>query len=142
MNTHSPALTNPSGTISADSATLWWILIATAVIVFVIVMAILFVGLFRKRSPLDAIEPRPSARAGGRGGLKVVIGGGIVIPALVLFVDRDITTQRRGVAGGSVVGGAQTLVISPRRPRLRQPVARGRPRPTERWRESARDSVD
>jgi len=93
MNSSSPALTNPAGPVAADTAAVWWTLIIVAVVVFVIVMAFLLGGLFRRRGPLGQLEPRPAERPGGRGGLRVIVGGGIVIPAVVLVAVMVLTVR-------------------------------------------------
>ena len=63
-----------AGTISS----LWWIMLAGAAVVFAIVVALLFVGLLRRRSMA------PGDRSRLRSGTTFVVALGVALPAVVI----------------------------------------------------------
>lgn len=78
--TNAPNLLDPKGPAAQQVVNLWWLLFGLAMVVFVIVMLYLSLALFRRRppSPYQAAEP-PA-------GLRAVLFGGIIGPALILLV--------------------------------------------------------
>lgn len=76
----SPSALDPHGRGADRAAGLWWLLLAVAGIVFVFVMVVLGVALLRRRP----------ARFGG---MSLVIGGGVVLPLVVLPVMFFLSTS-------------------------------------------------
>lgn len=74
---NAPSPLQPQGPAAAKVATLWWVLLIVATVVFIIVMGLLGYALWRpRRRPKDD---------GGMGNGRLFIGiGGVVIPAIVL----------------------------------------------------------
>jgi cytochrome c oxidase subunit 2 len=62
----------PFGPAAADIATLWWVMLAGAAVIFVGVMALVLAGL------------RPRQRPSMVGSRVFIVGGGVVFPAMVL----------------------------------------------------------
>jgi cytochrome c oxidase subunit II len=71
---------DPQGPVAETMADLWWLMLALGGAVFVLVVALLVVGLFRKRRSSES-EPLSDA-AVSRAWL---VGGGIVLPVVVLI---------------------------------------------------------
>jgi cytochrome c oxidase subunit II len=71
----------PQGPAAAHIADLWWVMFALAAIIFVGVTGFLAFALFRRQSAEfdeDASTTQPS------GGTRLIVGGGIIMPAVVL----------------------------------------------------------
>jgi cytochrome c oxidase subunit II len=82
----------PKGLAAAEIAQSWWLLFNLGVVIFILVVVLLLAGLFRPRPPIDADEDnRPSAVSQSANGSKFnpqwwIVGGGIIMPAIVLSV--------------------------------------------------------
>ncbi|MGH2522292.1 MAG: cytochrome c oxidase subunit II, partial [Anaerolineales bacterium] len=76
-----PSTLSPQGPAAARIANLWWVLFGLGVAVWVFVMGVLFVALFRRRrdeaTEHGALPGSPSAW---------IVGGGMVMPAIILIV--------------------------------------------------------
>lgn len=75
-----PSMLAPGGPAAARIAGLWWLLFGMAMAVLAVVLVFLVLALFRRR-PAD-MEERPEPRTGTR----MVVIGGIVMPALILGI--------------------------------------------------------
>jgi cytochrome c oxidase subunit II len=105
-----PSALEPRGIRAAAIADLWWIMLAVATVVYVVVIALLLVALFRPRSePVGGsrrrgVAARATARLSSFAGMALVVGGGVVLPVVVL-VPLSILTLR--------VLGAQAAPTTP-----------------------------
>ena len=72
---------DPAGPASAAIANLWWVMLAGAAVIFVLVMVLLAIGLRRRPSEQDAPRREPPTAASERTWL---VGGGVVFSMLVL----------------------------------------------------------
>ncbi|MGH2370767.1 MAG: cytochrome c oxidase subunit II, partial [Chloroflexota bacterium] len=79
---HAPSALDPHGPQAAQLAWLGWFMFAVATAIFVLVMALLLYGLFRRRRTLA----QPAAAGGGDTGARWVVIGGIAMPVVVLVV--------------------------------------------------------
>jgi cytochrome c oxidase subunit 2 len=89
-----PAVIAPAGPPAARIATLWWILLAVGGLIWLGVMLLLGVGLWRRARSGQSAGPdeppppvlRPGEERGGLPGrpLNWVVGGGVVMPVVVL----------------------------------------------------------
>jgi cytochrome c oxidase subunit II len=91
----------PRGPRAAEIASLWWLMLALASIVYVVVVAILAHGLFRRRRAerpgQDAARlPMGRGERTGRLGLAYLTSAGIVLPAVVVLVVMVRTIQAMG----------------------------------------------
>jgi cytochrome c oxidase subunit II len=71
---------DPQGPVADSMATLWWVMLALGLVVFVVVIVVLVLGLFRRRNPPD---PRSDGPASPRLGRMIVVGG-VVMPVVVV----------------------------------------------------------
>jgi cytochrome c oxidase subunit 2 len=70
---------NPASDAAERIASLWWIMLVGAAIIFFAVMALLLIGIARGRGERErSLDERNS--------LRLVLAGGVVIPAIVLLV--------------------------------------------------------
>jgi cytochrome c oxidase subunit 2 len=74
-----PSALSPAGPAAERIATLWWVMLSIAAAIYLLVLALLYLALRRKREPDPESEKRP---ADGR---RFIIGGGVVLPAVVLL---------------------------------------------------------
>jgi len=95
---------DPKGPVAETMAELWWLMLALGALVFVGVVVLLVLGLFRGRRDVES-TPTPDTGRSSRW----LIGGGVVMPVLVLVVVfgatvaamRDVPTE--APAGALVV---------------------------------------
>jgi cytochrome c oxidase subunit 2 len=94
---------NPEGPVARAMADLWWLMFGIGAAVFVLVMALLAVGLFRRREPGDA--PAGDDRVTRR----FIVLGGVALPVIVVLVvlAATVATMRhvpnRAPAGALVI---------------------------------------
>jgi cytochrome c oxidase subunit 2 len=74
-----PSALHPQGPAAERIATLWWIMLGVAAAIYVLVLALLGVALFRRRSDDPDSERRPASRQA------LILGGGVIMPAVVLL---------------------------------------------------------
>ena len=84
-----PSLLDTRGPQAARIADLWWLMLGLATVVFVLVVGLLAVALFRRRADQPAVARGvPSEQHGYRLGRfaanALVVGGGIVLPVVIL----------------------------------------------------------
>ncbi len=72
---------DPQGPVAQAMADLWWLMLAIGAAVFVLFMVLLGVGLFRRRRPAEGAQPDPRRRIRAW-----IIGGGVIMPAVVVVV--------------------------------------------------------
>jgi cytochrome c oxidase subunit II len=78
-----PSAFRPAGPAAARINFLWWVLLGLGAGVYVVVMGLLAVGLWRRREPIVAPH---EASLWQRYGNSLVLIGGAIIPALILVV--------------------------------------------------------
>jgi cytochrome c oxidase subunit 2 len=71
----------PQGPVAETMADLWWLMLALGGAVFVLVVVLLVVGLFRKRSSAES-----DSASDARLSPAWLVGGGVVLPVVVLIV--------------------------------------------------------
>ncbi len=78
---------DPQGPAAAHIASLWWLMLGLGTAVWVLVMVLLVVSLFRKRRTQEQAEsPIQIEREHARATNVWIIGGGIVLPVVVLSI--------------------------------------------------------
>ncbi len=78
---------DPQGPAAAHIASLWWLMLGLGTAVWVLVMVLLVVSLFRKRRAQEQAEsPIQIEREHARATKVWIIGGGIVLPVVVLAI--------------------------------------------------------
>jgi cytochrome c oxidase subunit 2 len=80
---------DPQGPVAEAIAGLWWLMLTLGVAVFVVVVVLLALGLFRRR---PAVEPRPNEQARTRFGRWIIVGG-VIMPVVILIVVLVATLQ-------------------------------------------------
>jgi cytochrome c oxidase subunit II len=80
---------SPQGPVAEAIAELWWLLFGLGVAVFVAFGVLLVLGLFRRGPPAGQESGRTAPSRLGRW----VVGGGVVLPLLVLVVVFGATVQ-------------------------------------------------
>jgi cytochrome c oxidase subunit 2 len=98
----SPSTLKRDGSISADNDTLWWILFAVAAAVFVVVVSLFLLALFRGSDGHSG-----SSSPGNR----FVVVGGAIIPAVILFVIFGFTLSTMVVESASASPTALTIEV-------------------------------
>jgi len=78
-----PSALHPQGPGAARLAELWWVMLALATLTYLLVIALLFAAILRKRRGTSATEPDSH---GGDTGRSWVIWGGIVLPLVVIGI--------------------------------------------------------
>lgn len=73
------SMLDPSGQVSRDVANLWWLMFWLGAAVFVVVLTLLLVSIFRGNR-----DPETSMSTKGR--LRMVVLGGIIIPAIIIAI--------------------------------------------------------
>jgi len=91
-----PSPLNPQTEAAGQIAQLGWVMIAVATVVCLIVFAALAGGLYRPRTPLrpGAVDSGGDSAAEDAGGNRVVVIGGMVLPALVSYSPWAIRSSR------------------------------------------------
>jgi cytochrome c oxidase subunit 2 len=91
QNYSPPSALDPRGPSATRIADLWWILLAMGTAVFILVMALLLVGLLRRGRLVDATQAgsQPLRAGGGR----MILLGGVLLPVIVLSVVLALTVN-------------------------------------------------
>ena len=79
-----PSALHPQGPGAARLAELWWVMLAFGTLAYLIVLALLFAALLRRRRATNLTEPEESH--GGDTGRSWVIWGGIVLPLVLIGI--------------------------------------------------------
>lgn len=98
-----PSALDPRGPRAADIAGLWWYMLIAGTAVFVIVMALLLIGLFRRR------RATVTERVGPLSSLSFVVWGGAIIPAIILIT--VVLSTLRTLASVATPGTGPDLVV-------------------------------
>ena len=72
------SVTNPATTPASDIATLWWAMFAGAMVIFALVLGLLVLAYVRRG--------RPGSGGDDRGPYRVILGGGLAAPIVVLSI--------------------------------------------------------
>jgi cytochrome c oxidase subunit II len=80
---------DPQGPVSQAMANLWWLMLGLGAAVFVAVVVVLALGLFRRR---PAGEPEPDGQRRNPFGRWFVVGG-VVVPLVILLIVFGATVQ-------------------------------------------------
>ncbi len=83
----SPAIFNAAGQAAVEINRLWWLLFGLGSAVYVAVISYLLLALYRRR------QPHTAGTLLSGGSTRTVIWGGIIIPALILFVVYGFTVR-------------------------------------------------
>jgi cytochrome c oxidase subunit 2 len=78
-----PSALDPHGTGAARIAELWWVMFGFGTAVFLLVVALLFAAVLRRRRATSATDPDP---VGGDTGRNWPIFGGIVMPLVIIGI--------------------------------------------------------
>ena len=79
------AILDPQGPRADKIAALWWIMLTLGTLVFVAVMALLAAALWRaRRNRAEAADDRPTSRFDTQLDDRLVIGGGVIVPTVIL----------------------------------------------------------
>ena len=78
---------DPQGPVAETMADLWWLMLGLGTAVFLLVVVLLVLGLFRRR-PQGEPEPGNETSTSSR---RWLVGGGVVLPAIVLTVTLGAT---------------------------------------------------
>jgi cytochrome c oxidase subunit 2 len=95
-----PSILDPQGPGASQAANLWWIFFGLGALIYLGVMGYLVFAIYRKS--------RFQEVASNEGGHKLIVWGGIVMPALVLLLLFGLTLNAMGVTIGDQ---AQALTI-------------------------------
>src|SRR5262245_23422264 len=101
-----PSTLDPRGPEASRVATLWWLMFAVALVVFVVVTALLLIAVARARRP----EAQNDARPNDRRALIPVLIGGALVPAGVLVIMMAISIGIEQ-AGAAAAGADQTVEV-------------------------------
>ncbi|HEX5688886.1 MAG TPA: hypothetical protein VFX76_02740, partial [Roseiflexaceae bacterium] len=74
-----PSALSPAGPAAERIATLWWVMLGVAAAIYLLVLALLYLALRRKR------EPDPESIKHPADGRRFIVGGGVIMPVLVLL---------------------------------------------------------
>lgn len=100
---------NPQGPAAARIADLWWLILVLGTGTFLVVMALLAWGLWRKRPDLEGGEQ--SGEVVRRRSRRIVVGGGIIFPAVVLTVVFGFTLSTLANLNGMEDGEALVVEV-------------------------------
>ncbi len=75
---------DPQGPAASQISNLWWLMLALGGVTFLVVMVLLLYGLFRKRENPDSTNL--AAMETSKHSQRLVVGGGIIFPAVILTV--------------------------------------------------------
>jgi cytochrome c oxidase subunit II len=98
---------DPQGPAAEVMAELWWLLLGLGVAVFVAFAVLLVVGLFRRGPAAGRDSGRPAPTRFGRW----IVGGGVVLPFIVLVVVLGATVQAMRVLPDSAPSEALAVEI-------------------------------
>jgi cytochrome c oxidase subunit II len=101
-----PSSLDPRGEVAANIAELWWVMFFLSVAVFLLVVGLMLVGIFRQRG-----DEEPNERAENRW----ILVGGIVMPSVVLAVVFGFTIRTTALTANEAGTGALTIEVIGRR---------------------------
>jgi cytochrome c oxidase subunit II len=95
---------DPRGPGAALIADLWWLMFWLSLAVFIAVMGFLFYALYRARSGAETPPPI--------GDMTLIVGGGIVIPAIILFTLLVVTVRTGSALSPERTPAALTVEVT------------------------------
>ena len=110
---HSPSALRPGGPAAQHIATLWWYLLAVGGLIWLGVMALLALALWRRRNGAPAAglsPPNTSGRALTRAS-RWIVGGGVVMPVMALTVTYLVALFTQRAIPSEVPGALEIDVI-------------------------------
>ena len=105
MITTLPTMFDPSGSAAREIADLWWLLLGLGTLAFAVFVGALVVGL--RRRPADGSPTADGSSAGRRW----VIGGGVVMPAVLIVVVLVATVASMRAVSGAPSDDAVTIEV-------------------------------
>jgi cytochrome c oxidase subunit II len=105
-----PSSLDPNGPVAANIVELWWLMFFLGTAVFVLVLGVMLLGLFRRRDAGQADE-----RDVERRGERWIILGGIVLPAIVLAIVFGFTVRSSALTANAESPDALTIEVVGRR---------------------------
>jgi cytochrome c oxidase subunit 2 len=81
----SPSVLDPVTHAARVIAGLWWLLFAISLVVFAVVTMLVVLVVLRARGRRGPAAPPDAYAPESRGGLRLIVVGGVVVPAVVLF---------------------------------------------------------
>ena len=106
MNQPSGGSLDPQGPVAETIANLWWVMLALGAAIFLLVVVLLGVGLFRERKSAE------SESEAGEGPFRSwLLGGGIVLPVVVLVIVLVATIIAMRNVGTDAPSGALRVEI-------------------------------
>jgi cytochrome c oxidase subunit 2 len=108
--TASPSALDPHGPQGASTATLTWVMVGLAAVVWLAVMGLLVAGLLRRRR--GEARPPDAARDAGSGAIALVVACGIVVPVLVLAGLMAVTARTLAAVAAPPTATALTVEVT------------------------------
>jgi cytochrome c oxidase subunit 2 len=107
-----PSALDPHGTAAAHIASLWWVMLAFATAIFVLVLGLIFAALLRHRRA--TMDTPPETRDGDTG-RNWLIRGGIILPLIVLAIVFGYTIYTLAVIENPQAQAALHIRVTARR---------------------------
>jgi cytochrome c oxidase subunit II len=98
---------DPQGPVAETIADLWWLMLGLGVAVFVAFGVLLVVGLFRRRPAAEQESGRQAPKRFSRW----IVGGGVVLPLIILVVVFGATVQAMRDVPDSAPSGALVVEV-------------------------------
>jgi cytochrome c oxidase subunit 2 len=107
VNQPSGGSLDPQGPVAETIANLWWVMLALGAAIFLLVVVLLGVGLFRERKSAES-----ESEAGERPFRSWLVGGGIVLPVVALVIVLVATIiAMRDVGTGAPSGALRVEIV-------------------------------
>lgn len=101
-----PSILDPRGPVAANISELWWLMLFLGTVIFLLVVGLMFFGLFSRRSTHEPDENQ---------GHRWVILGGIVMPAIVLAIVFLFTIRSTALTANEAGTGDLIIEVTGRR---------------------------
>jgi cytochrome c oxidase subunit 2 len=101
----------PAGPVAETIADLWWLMLGLGVVVFFLFFALLLVGLVRSAGDADPATPGPAPPEPRRRTGRWILGGGVLMPVVVLLAVFGATVYAMRVLPTTAEPDALTVEI-------------------------------